>query len=183
MARVEGFNLGAQPEVYEDEPPARVDEQVARMRVRVEEAHVEQLRQEARHARRDQPIDDLRRRFGELLSLDPFCGEHLSTRDTPIGLGDVHFAAEARHELGLEALEVGRLVPIVQLQVRRASKRVQQIDIEGVAVRRTEDAGQHLLLEPLDAEHVVAKEEEVEGDGADHVRPLHLERHLLPTVA
>ena len=55
------LDLGAQPKVDEDEAALVVDEEVAGMRVRVEEAHVEQLREEARHASGDEPVDHIGR--------------------------------------------------------------------------------------------------------------------------
>ena len=102
----------------------------------MEEAHVEQLREEAADARADEAVDHLRRRLGELLALDPVGGEDLTRGDGAVAGGDVDLAAEAWHQLALKSLEVVRLVPVVELEIRRARKGVEQAHVERRRGRR-----------------------------------------------
>ena len=53
--------------------------------------------------------DHLGRRLGQLLARDPLGGEHLARAHAAVAARHVHLPSAARHQLGGEALEVGRL--------------------------------------------------------------------------
>mmetsp|Transcript_40096 Transcript_40096/g.84092 ORF Transcript_40096/g.84092 Transcript_40096/m.84092 type:complete len:397 (-) Transcript_40096:598-1788(-) len=178
-ARVESIDLGAETEVDEHEPARRVDEQVAWMRVGVEVSDDEELCEEAVDANRDECIDRRRGRLGKLLALDPFAHENLARGEVVVALWDVHLAVEHRQERVCEALHVGRLVPVVELEKRGACERVEEVHVECAALGRAKQPGKYLLLEPLHRGHVPAQQVQVARDCAHHVWPLHLQRNLL----
>ena len=130
-----GTSMRRAPRVRAHQPPPRVDEQVARVGVGVEEADVEELGDEARHARRDEPVDRRRRRLGELLALDPFGGEHLARGHGALAARHVDVAAaEARDELAREALG-RRLLARARVVVQPAA---QDVDAQQPVVRLAE---------------------------------------------
>ena len=66
------------PKVQDREPPVRGADQVSRVRIRVEEARVQQLLQVADHADVDQVPDVVRGGLRELLAVEPLGRDHLA---------------------------------------------------------------------------------------------------------
>ena len=124
-AAVKLVDLGAEPKVDQDEAAVAVDEQVARVRVAVEEADVEQLREEALDPDGDQPSDHVGRRPRELLAVDPLSGEHLATRRRGVGARHADAPLQSWQQLRRHPLRVRELVLVVELEVRGAREGIQ----------------------------------------------------------
>ena len=131
-------HLGHQPEVEDDELALRRAHHVARVRVRVEEAGVEELREVRHDAEVDQRADVVRLRLRELLALDPLRGVHAARGVLRVVLRDhdprehPHVALDAQPVLALD--DVVELLGEVVAVVRRGMERV-------VAVEEVEDGG------------------------------------------
>ena len=131
-------HLGHQPEVEDDELALRRAHHVPRVRVRVEEAGVEELREVRDDAEVDQRADVVRLRLRELLALDPLRGVHAARGVLRVVLRDhdprehPHVALDAQPVLALDDV-VEFLVEVVAV-VRRGVERV-------VAVEEVEDGG------------------------------------------
>ena len=153
--------------------------QVARMRVRVEQhARLQELLEVRQHAEVDQPADVRRARLRELLAVHPLGRQHAARR--VLGVRARHDdLGEVLGELRGEQLGVLPLLDVVELLEEARRPLVEQRDEVGAVARvgaaRRGDAPQELRDAP--------QHKEVDADGLEHARALHLDGHRLARLA
>mmetsp|Transcript_64310 Transcript_64310/g.94158 ORF Transcript_64310/g.94158 Transcript_64310/m.94158 type:complete len:234 (+) Transcript_64310:147-848(+) len=162
-------HLSHKPKVEDGKTAIGSPQHVARVRVGVEEATLEQLREIGDHAHGHQRRHITRCALGELLSIHPRCNMHSTRgeRGEALGYNDLR---DVLHDFfKLEA--VGALVYIVELAVETWRELVQERHKVGVGFECGHKLGG------------LAHEEQVERDCLQNVGPLHFDSNRLPALA
>jgi len=166
-------HLGHQPKVENDESAVGRAQHVARVRVRMKEASVEQLREVRDHSEIDQLAHIVGCGLRELLAVDPLCDVHAACGV----LGKVARDLDARqhaHVLG-EPDAVGTLEHVVELAVEVGGELVEE--------RHDVDALGALRVDVAEDDAEGTREVEVERDGLEHKGALDLDGDLVASGA
>mmetsp|Transcript_76044 Transcript_76044/g.150674 ORF Transcript_76044/g.150674 Transcript_76044/m.150674 type:complete len:254 (+) Transcript_76044:1573-2334(+) len=143
--------------------------QVARVRVGVKEACLQQLHEEALLTDGNQLTNLARFTLGELAPVNPLGHEHLARRVLIPHLWHAHIGHAVLRQHSRHLLHVRRLIDEVELCVEADSPFVEQRHVIGALLRR-EARHQSLVHLGGTAQHV-----EILGDELLHARPLYLD--------
>mmetsp|Transcript_3961 Transcript_3961/g.11200 ORF Transcript_3961/g.11200 Transcript_3961/m.11200 type:complete len:207 (+) Transcript_3961:1325-1945(+) len=165
-------NLSHEAEVENHEAAIRSAQHVAWVRVGVEEARVQELREVSDHPQVHESAHVVRSGLAQLLTLHPLGHVHAPRRVLGVVLGDYHLGQHSH--LFAHALAVLALHHVIQFLVEATSKLIHEIDNVQALRQRGDFAKDQARL---------AHEVEVQGHGLQDERALHLDRHFVPRVA